>query len=169
MLPSRKGHGPLTAILTDNHPLLRTVSDPVDYFGPGVQELVVKMKDALDQRGGRGLSAVQIGHAVRVLLIRERGASDLVMVNPELLRFSTRYTEELEGCLSIPARRIKVWRPAKCDVKWRDIDGLEHISSLSGATARIFQHELDHLNGVLMTDRIGATSGATSRAALGQP
>lgn len=151
----------MTRILMDDDPLLRTVSEPVTEFGRPLLELVETMLLALMEKGGRGLAAIQIGEAKRVLIIRtaidrRAGKADfLVMVNPQMTRFLNRQAVEFEGCLSVPREKWgNVSRPAKCDVTWLGVDGQENSDTLTGETARIFQHELDHLNGVLMTDHM---------------
>ena len=146
----------MTRILQDGDPLLHTVSEPVTEFGPELDELVAVMLRTLAKRGGLGLSAVQIGVPKRVLLITERGQAPLVMVNPAMTRHSRDFVSMTEGCLSVSdgARHVSVFRPRKCDASWFDLGEHEHVATLTNMTARIFQHELDHLNGVLMTDRM---------------
>jgi peptide deformylase len=143
------------AILSDDDPLLREISKSVQPFHM-VKDLVASMLRAAERHGGRGLAAVQIGIPLRVLIIREDDGW-LAMVNPTLERTLNRFTTEREGCLSIlPHKWGNVSRPAKCDATWLDLDGNKRSATLTGESARIFQHEFDHLNGVLMTDRMGA-------------
>jgi peptide deformylase len=114
------------------------------------------MNGILDSRRGRGLAAIQIGVPVRVLIVRE-GAYYRPFINPAITRTLNRLVVELEGCLSVPPHKWgDVSRPAKCDATWLDLNGEEHSATLTGETARIFQHEFDHLNGILITDRIAA-------------
>jgi peptide deformylase len=145
-------------ILMDDDPLLRTVSVPVEKFGDALTTLAATMIGVLHEQGGRGLAAVQIGVPLRVLIIREGVRPNftyLAMVNPTLERTLNRFTTEREGCLSVPQFKWgNVSRPAKCDVSWFGVGGQPHRASLTGDTARIFQHEFDHLNGVLMTDKV---------------
>lgn len=144
----------MVEILMDDHPLLRTVSEPVtDFNDPlGLPLLVADMIEATEDRRGLGLSAVQIGVPLRVMIVKD-GERWIVMVNPSLARTLNRFETKREGCLSIPMHKWgDVARPAKCDAVWFDMDGIEHRATLTGQTARIFQHELDHLNGVLLTD-----------------
>jgi peptide deformylase len=137
----------------DDDPLLRTVSEPVTDFAEATV-LIRTMKEALRERGGRGLAAVQIGVPLRVIIVREPDFTFRPMINPTLDRTLNRFAVEREGCLSIPPSKWgDVSRPAKCDATWFDLDGTKHSATLTGEIARIFQHEFDHLNGVLMTDR----------------
>lgn len=140
-------------ILMDDDPLLRTVSEPVESFP--VTALVELMIETLKERGGLGLAAVQIGVPLRVLVVREGNREYRPFINPTLDRTLNRFTTEREGCLSIPPRKWgDVSRPAKCDATWFGVDGEKHSDTLTGETARIFQHEFDHLNGILMTERM---------------
>lgn len=143
-------------ILMDDDPLLRTVSEPVEDFAAAVV-IIRTMKETLRQYGGRGLAAIQIGVPLRVLIIRQPDATYRPMINPTLDRTLNRFAVEREGCLSIPPRKWGgVSRPAKCDASWFDETGQQHSATLTGEQARIFQHEFDHLNGILMTDRKAA-------------
>lgn len=147
----------LALVLQDDNPLLREVSDPVPP-GYDTRSLISALEATLEAYGGRGLSAIQIGVPKRVLIIREgtkQKPDYLAMINPVVHRVLNRHVVEQEGCLSIKGgkRYLPVSRPAKCDVSWLTIDGQEQSATLTGDTARIFQHEFDHLNGVLMTDR----------------
>jgi peptide deformylase len=151
--------GSIKRILMDSDPLLRTVSEPVTEFGDPVRELVREMTEALVERGGRGLAAIQIGVPLRVIIINDQREAArwhfLAMVNPHMARYLSRNAVDHEGCLSVPQWKWgSVSRPAKCDAEWFGVDGQANSATLTGETARIFQHELDHLNGVLMTDRI---------------
>lgn len=149
-------------ILMDDEPLLRTVSTPVDQFGEKLGQLLATMREVASSKCARGLAAVQIGVPVRVIVAKEpsRPREDFkyrAFVNPALDRSLNRFVTEREGCLSIPPHKWgDVSRPAKCDATWFDENGEKHSSTLTGELARIFQHEFDHLNGVLMTDRRAA-------------
>lgn len=149
-------------VLMDHEPLLRTVSAPVAAFGVPLQHLIAVMRDVATIRLAQGLAAVQIGVPVRVLIIRtddgrQRDVQYRAFINPTLERTLNRFAAEREGCLSVPPRKWgDVSRPAKCDATWFDETGDPHSATLTGNDARIFQHEFDHLNGVLMTDRLAA-------------
>jgi peptide deformylase len=144
-------------VLMDHEPLLRTASEPVaeEDFGAGLVPLLRAMYEVCFERGARGLAAVQIGVPVRVLLVRVDDTTFRPFINPELTRTLNRHDVKREGCLSIlPHKWGEVSRPAKCDVTWRNPKGKQFSETLRGDMARIFQHEHDHLNGVLMTDHM---------------
>jgi peptide deformylase len=146
----------VTEVLMDDHPLLRTVSEPVTDF-EAVKHTITRMVEVLMQKGGRGLAAVQIGEPLRVIIVRvnKNPFKGRIYINPLVTRVLNRHAVEHEGCLSVPAFKWgDVSRPAKCDVTWLGIDGQENSATLTGEEARIFQHEFDHLEGVLITDRI---------------
>jgi peptide deformylase len=144
-------------ILMDDHPLLRTVSRPVTDFEQA-GELILAMIGVLMRQGGRGLAAVQIGVPLRVLIVRTETKPHhnyRAFINPIMTRYLNTLSTEREGCLSVPTYKWgDVARPRKCDVTWLGVDRQEHSATLTGEEARIFQHELDHLDGVLMTDRM---------------
>jgi peptide deformylase len=142
----------IPAILMDDDPILRTTSEPVEDWS-AAKEVVADMVAALADRGGRGLAAIQIGVPLRILVVRHANGF-LPMINPSLDRTLNRQTVEREGCLSVPPRKWgDVSRPAKCDATWFDLEAEKHSQTLTGEAARVFQHEFDHLNGVLITDR----------------
>jgi peptide deformylase len=144
-------------ILMDDDPLLREISKPVAEFATdALYALLADMEEALRQYRGVGLAAVQIGVLKRVMMIRGTGGY-WAMVNPDVTRTLNRNAVANEGCLSVPRYKWgPVSRPAKCDATWFTATGDQQSATLTGELARIFQHELDHLNGVLMTDKRAA-------------
>ncbi|MDO8896401.1 MAG: peptide deformylase [Bacteroidales bacterium] len=106
---------------------------------------------------GVGIAAPQVGINCRLFLIqrfdKENNPFETI-VNPEIIAFSDSLHARIEGCLSIPIIRDTVTRPWMIEVKYQDIKGKVIQEKLDGFTARIFQHEFDHLNGVLFTDRL---------------
>jgi peptide deformylase len=148
-------------VLMDHEPLLRTTSAPVldEHFGFELDRLLDVMERVAKARKNpaRGLAAVQIGVPVRVLIVAREDGDYWPFINPTLDRTLNRFAVEHEGCLSVPLMKWgDVSRPAKCDATWFDPQGQRHSMTLRGAAARVFQHEFDHLNGVLMTDRRAA-------------
>lgn len=140
-------------ILPDTDPRLRLKSESVTEFDTRLRVLVQQMKAAMLSRNGLGLAAIQIGEPLRVILVREDTHHLIVMVNPVITRTLKREDISKEGCLSIPPHKWKpVARPAKCDVTWQDTDGETYSATFTGITARCVQHEIDHLEGILMTD-----------------
>lgn len=148
------GPPPHPAIRMDDDPILRTKSTEVTPEDlPEVVKLVDVMRQVAGDMNARGLAAIQLGIPLRVLIARD-GAQYRAFINPTLDRTLNRTTVEREGCLSVPGSKWgDVERPAKCDASWTDEEGERHSATLTADLARIFQHEFDHLNGVLMTDR----------------
>lgn len=143
----------LPAVLLDGNPILRERSAEITEFGEPVAKLVAVMLSVIANGRGRGLAAVQIGVPVRVVVALVRGEVQW-MVNPVITRTLNRFVTEREGCLSVLPRNWRpVSRPAKCEIEWQDTDGTSHHRGFSGEMARVLQHEIDHLDGVLITDK----------------
>jgi peptide deformylase len=139
-------------ILPDTDPLLRTKSASITEFDEALHSLAHEMASAMLERDGLGLAAVQIGHPVRLILVRE-GEKLLYMANPTITRRLRRDAVEREGCLSVPPVKWKpIARPAKCEAEWQDLSGTSQSGGFSGMLARAVQHEVEHLDGILITD-----------------
>lgn len=137
-------------VLMDGDPFLRQRSAEVTEFGPSLDPLLEQMAAVFNARHAFGLAAVQIGTAKRIILVRGEG----FMLNPVLTRTLNRLDSAEEGCLSVEKKNWRaVSRPAKCEVSWVDRNGRSHADGFSGLTARIIQHEIDHLDGMLITDK----------------
>lgn len=136
-------------------PVLRASALPVDRFDEALRAEVQRMGELMGDALGIGLAATQIGVLHRVLVYRADPEDPLtVLVNP-VLEWSSEETEiASEGCLSIPFVHVEVERPAEVQVRARDAHGEELEVQGSGLTARVIQHEMDHLDGVLMIDHI---------------
>lgn len=143
----------LPVVLQEGDPLLRERSSEVDEFGDDLRSLVALMLAVIKGGRGRGLAAVQIGVPLRVIVALVDGVPHW-MINPVVTRTLRREAVEREGCLSVPPRHWRpVSRPAKCEIDWQDTDGTKHSRGFSGEIARVLQHEIDHLDGVLITDK----------------
>jgi peptide deformylase len=136
-------------------PVLRASALPVDRFDASLRAEVERMDQLMGDALGIGLAATQIGVLHRVLVYRADPEDPLtVLVNP-VLEWSSEETETAsEGCLSIPFVHVDVERPVEVRVRARDAYGEELEVHGSGLTARVIQHEMDHLDGVLMIDHI---------------
>jgi peptide deformylase len=136
-------------------PVLRASALPVDRFDESLRDEIERMGELMGDALGIGLAATQIGVLHRVLVYRADPEDPLtVLVNP-VIEWSSEETETAsEGCLSIPFVHVDVERPAEVRVRARDGYGTELEVQGSGLTARVIQHEMDHLDGVLMIDRI---------------
>jgi peptide deformylase len=126
-------------------------------FGSMLEQLVADMVDTMRAANGAGLAAVQIGVPLRVFVIDTEPGYQ-VYVNPRLLSHSNRLDGANEGCLSVDegGRRDCVVRPRFIEVAWQGIAGKLNVGRLTGLRARVFLHELDHLNGSLFTARVRA-------------
>lgn len=146
----------LPVILCDDEPVLREKSAEVTEFGEAIVPLIGTMLAVLDHKQGQGLAAVQIGVLQRVIVAIVKNEA-LWMINPVIMRQLNRFETSREGCLSVrPQFWREVSRPAKCDIEWQDVDGTKHKRGFSGQWARVLQHEIDHLDGILITDKEAA-------------
>ena len=164
-------------ILEAPDPRLKTVSKPVETFDAGLKTLVDDMFETMYAAHGIGLAAIQVGEPIRLLVIdlqeEDKDAEPVecdhdgtkhthqpvindprVFVNPEILDPSDEQGTYQEGCLSVPDIYADVERPARCRVKYRDIEGNEHEEEMTGMMAVCIQHEMDHLNGILFIDHL---------------
>ena len=136
---------------------LHVPAAPVDAFDDALQRVVDDMIETMYAAPGIGLAATQIGVPRRVFVIDVsvgRNASDLiVMVNPEFVEREGAQLEE-EGCLSAPGFNATVVRPKRAVIKGMTRDGVEQTIEGKDLLARAFQHEIDHLDGVVFIDRL---------------
>ena len=135
-------------------PVLKSRATPVDRFDETLQQQVQRMAGIMKDAVGVGLAAPQLGLSQRVLVYRIGSEAPLIaLVNPELEWHSEDRETLEEGCLSIPSVAVDVERPIHVRVRARDERGEERLVEASGLEARVIQHEMDHLDGVLMLDR----------------
>jgi peptide deformylase len=148
-------------------PVLRASALPVDRFDETLRAEIERMGELMGDALGIGLAATQIGVLHRVLVYRADPEEELtVLVNP-VLEWSSEETETAsEGCLSIPFVHVEVERPAEVRVRARDGYGVDLEVRGSGLTARVIQHEMDHLDGVLMIDRISRAARKEAMRAM---
>jgi peptide deformylase len=150
----------LREIVTIPEPVLRKKARKVTDFGLELQSLIDDMVETMREAPGVGLAAPQVASPLRVIVV-EFGDEEneeippklYTMVNPEIVRLSDEIVLGTEGCLSIPGFIGDVERPDQIIVKGQNRRGQPMRVKASGWLARIFQHEIDHLNGVLFTDR----------------
>ncbi|HEX9671334.1 MAG TPA: peptide deformylase [Thermoanaerobaculia bacterium] len=139
-------------------PVLREVCPPVtDFGGASLRKLARDLVETMHAAPGVGLAAPQVGLTVRLavvdLTVGKEPEELRVLVNPEVLEPEGKEVEE-EGCLSIPGLLDKVERPARVRVRAQDVDGTPFELVAEGWLARAVCHEVDHLDGVLFTDRL---------------
>jgi peptide deformylase len=141
-------------ILTMDYPVLRAKAKKVSRFDPWLERLVQDMWETMHDAPGVGLAAPQIGESVRVL-VAEYEDHKVALVNPEIIKAGEDVELGTEGCLSIPGYvGDNVPRALAVTVKARDPKGKEIRLKADGWWARILQHEIDHLNGILYIDLI---------------
>jgi peptide deformylase len=135
---------------------LRQVCDPIEKIDDSIKTLAADMLETMYDAPGIGLAAPQIGEMKRIVVmdLAKEGETPepLVMINPEILKYSEETTVTEEGCLSIPELYYDVERPAEVTVRYTDLDGNTVDKDATDRLAICIQHELDHLDGVLYID-----------------
>ncbi|HYY20394.1 MAG TPA: peptide deformylase [Thermoleophilaceae bacterium] len=135
-------------------PVLKSKATPVDRFDDSLRNQVSRMAAIMNDAIGVGLAAPQLGISQRLLVYRVGSDAPMIaLVNPEVEWRSAEEETLEEGCLSIPGVSVDVDRPVHVRVRARDEQGEERLVEASGLEARVIQHELDHLDGVLILDR----------------
>jgi peptide deformylase len=150
----------LRKITTLPEPVLRRKAHKVTDFGPDLQTLLDDMVETMRAAPGVGLAAPQVNVSLRAIVVEYGDSEDkevppklYMLLNPEITRFSTDMETGTEGCLSIPGYVGDVKRPLSITVKGQNRHGQPLKIKATGWLARIFQHEVDHLDGVLFPDR----------------
>ena len=159
-------------IVAYGDPVLRRVGKDIDKDYPGLEELIENMKETMKNAQGVGLAAPQVGRDIRLFLIDASPFSENEELEEEERAFlkdfkqtfiNARIVEEQgdewafnEGCLSIPNINEDVYRPEVIHVEYLDEDFTEKQETLTGLAARIFQHEYDHIEGILFTDKLSS-------------
>jgi peptide deformylase len=135
-------------------PVLRTRARSIDRFDDALREEVARMGEIMNDALGVGLAATQLGVLHRLLVYRVQPESEVAaLVNPEIEWTGDIEEVAEEGCLSLPEVLVDVERPLHVRVKGRDENGDEVVVEATGLEARVIQHEIDHLDGVLILDR----------------
>jgi peptide deformylase len=136
-------------------PVLRTTALPVENFDDALRIEIGRMGELMHDALGVGLAATQLGVLHRVLVYRAHSEDPITaLVNPELEWLSEELETADEGCLSLPGVHVAVERAARVRVRAKDGHGQDQVVEAEGLEARVIQHEIDHLNGVLILDRI---------------
>jgi peptide deformylase len=149
-------------------PSLRGPCAEIEEFGRELRALAGRMFEIMYASGGVGLAAPQVGLAIRLFVANPTarpGEGERVYVNPEFVRQEGARVAE-EGCLSVPGVVCRLKRPTRVTVRAKDLDGNEFQETGEDLLARIFQHEMDHINGMLIVDRMSAVAKLSNRRAL---
>ena len=151
-------------------PVLREKAEPVEKVDDRIRALAKDMIAAMHDDGGVGLAAQQVGETIAICVVEvpaEYDADDkgvrfnpdvkmpLVLINPEILEASKETEVRDEGCLSFPGIYAPVRRPVEIKLEFVDLNGKTQNLHLKHFVARVVQHEMDHLHGVLLVDRMG--------------
>lgn len=165
-------------ILTYGNQTLKQPSRSLERITPQLEALVEVMGRIMYQYGGVGLAAPQVGELIRVVILdvdqvkTESNPDPIhrlqILINPEILWESEEDSPYTEGCLSIPGIEGKVYRPSLVRVRYRDPDFREKEMEAGDLFARVIQHEIDHLDGVLFVDRLSFTQRALIAGQLSQ-
>jgi peptide deformylase len=140
-------------ITTYPNRVLKKKAKKITDFNQDLLSLIQEMKQTLGEKGV-GLAAPQVGQSLRLFIIRWEN-QELVLINPRIVFSSSNKIEAEEGCLSLPGLSVNVKRSDKIDIEAYNEQGIITRMTLEGWIARIFQHEFDHLNGILIIDRAG--------------
>jgi len=138
---------------------LRQPCRPVEPREPDLEGLIAEMRDIMQRHDGVGLAAPQVGEPLRLILAwppDRRQGEPTVLINPELLSLSALAETFDEGCLSFPGIYRPVVRPSVVTVRYQDLHGGQKQIRTAGLLSRILQHEMDHLDGVLLVDHLGS-------------
>ena len=141
-------------VITIENDVLKEKSAPVSDIDEDTRNLIGKMIEILEKNKGVGLAAPQIGEKKRIFITQIPGDILRVFINPEIIQTSQELESYEEGCLSIPGVWANVVRPYAITIQAWDMKGKVHKIETEGILARVIQHEFDHLNGVLFTDRL---------------
>jgi peptide deformylase len=138
------------------NPILSKVSEPVSHIGVRERRLIQDMIETMYQSDGVGLAAPQVGVSKRIIVVSpdfQKGEEE-VWINPEIIEASKNEEAGIEGCLSLPGVSGEIHRARKIRFKARDVDGAVQVRTFENFAARVVQHEVDHLNGVVIIDRL---------------
>ncbi len=139
-------------IIIEGNPILRKKSEKIAGITPEIKQLALDMAETMVKSDGIGLAAPQIGQNIRLVSINtERGP--LTLINPKIIWKSLRKEIEEEGCLSCPGKFCPVKRSKVIYVKALNEDNQQMKFRAQGLFARVIQHEVDHLDGILITDK----------------
>lgn len=141
--------------LGENNEILRAKAHKINMDAPGfdIAAFSSDMLETMKKEKGVGLAAPQVGKSVRMVAVGSE-KEPFIMINPEITYYSKDAAVESEGCLSLPGEEYPVERPKKIRFKYIDEHGNKVKRKAKGLLARVVQHEVDHLDGVLITDKI---------------
>ena len=142
----------LPIVKGQDHLMLRTKAKKVPKVTKKIQELIKNMGETMVKADGVGLAAPQIGESLRICVVPINGKF-VGLINPEITKKSTETNVDEEGCLSLPGIYLPIERSNEITVTFTDTKGKTHERKLEMFEARVTQHEVDHLDGVLIVDK----------------
>ena len=155
-------------IVTIPNKILRMKSKRIGFVDDSIRQLASDMIETTidwdhDSEFGAALAAIQVGEPLKLTVVRNdfddpKNQEFTTLVNPEIVKSSVERINDIEGCLSVPGIYGRVSRPLKVKVKAQDENGNPVRLSLEGFPARVLQHEIDHMNGVIFLDHIDDSS-----------
>ena len=153
------------------HPTIKQSTEDVKEIDGDIKKLVDDMFETMYSADGIGLAANQVGISKSLVIIDTSAATNEedpkhVLINPEIISFSDEENEFQEGCLSVPKFFENVIRPKKILVRYWDLKGKEHKFEADELLARVMQHEIDHLNGILFYERLTPIRKTLSKSKL---
>ena len=151
-IPPERREEALRQIRKVGDPVLRETAKPVSTFDDDLARLSRRMIRVMQDAPGIGLAATQLG-VVRRVIVYQVDDEPVTLVNPEILSSSDETEVADEGCLSVPGVTVPVERPAEVRVRGNDIQGTPRDYEAADVEARVIQHEIDHLDGVLILER----------------
>ena len=140
-------------IVKEGDPILRKKSRTIEVVDERTKQLAADMLETMRAANGCGLAAVQVGKLRRLVVVEVEENKPFIMINPEIIKREGEQ-QEAEGCLSIPGKWGITDRPATVTVRATGLDGKQFSVIGSGLAARAFCHEIDHLDGILFTDKV---------------
>ncbi|MBP1767930.1 MAG: formylmethionine deformylase [Candidatus Aminicenantes bacterium] len=160
---------PVRKIVTFGHPVLERTAEPVPEIDQEIRDLARDMVLTMHAAPGIGLAAPQVAVSKRVitvdLSVGENPDEVIILVNPSLLKAEGEEVFE-EGCLSVPGIHENVKRPARVVVRGLDLEGKEKVIEADGTLARVFCHEIDHINGRLFIEKLSPLKKALVKKKL---
>jgi peptide deformylase len=137
----------------ENNPILRKKTQPVGKIDESILRLTRDMIETMNKNNGVGLSANQVGKDIRLFVVHPNLSKKTVFINPEFTKISKNKIIFEEGCLSVPGVYKKLQRAKSLKIKATDEFGKQFNLKVKDMLARVIQHELDHLNGILIIDK----------------
>ena len=145
------------------HKALLTRAEEVTEFDQSLKDLVKSMEELMSTQGGIGLAANQVNILKRVIVVNIPDVCKLTLINPEIVS-SNGKDKIIEGCLSFPTVFAHVQRPSIISIKFQDTDGKHHeAKDITGLVAVCIQHEIDHLNGIVFTQRMSRLNSSITK------